>query len=387
MSTLRVQPVGNEIRSASTSSHLAALSLSPASLRQDCGRHDSLRRAVRSRLHLPRGRAGRPRRRTSALAAADVVIVGAPFDGGTSHRPGTRFGPMAIRQACYLPVDGSRPHMALRVDALQDLAVVDAGDVEMYSGDVERVDQRASRRPSTRSPAAGAVPIVLGGDHTIAYPDRHRRRPPPRQRQGVDDPLRRACRHRRHHVRLALRARAADAAADRVRRAARRPVPADRPARLLARARDADLDGRPEHAVLRDDRDRRARARRLPDRGVRRSRSTSATAVFLSVDVDVCDPGHAPGTGTPEPGGLHARAAPRRRTPDLHRAARRRESTSSRCRRRTTTQRSPPTWPTGSASRLCQAWRHDVSAPPTTRPDRCSRAAVVRSRDAPVSAA
>ena len=35
-----------------------------------------------------------------ALPDADVVILGAPFDGGTSHRPGTRFGPQAIRQAC-----------------------------------------------------------------------------------------------------------------------------------------------------------------------------------------------------------------------------------------------------------------------------------------------
>src|SRR5690606_39795819 len=50
----------------------------------------------------------------STLAGADVVIVGAPFDGGTSHRPGTRFGPAAIRQACYLGHDGSRPHLALR---------------------------------------------------------------------------------------------------------------------------------------------------------------------------------------------------------------------------------------------------------------------------------
>src|SRR5579864_6673022 len=72
----------------------------------------------------------------TSYADADVVVVGAPFDGGTSHRPGTRFGPMAIRQACYLPIDGSRPHMALRVDALKDISVVDAGDVEMYSGDV-----------------------------------------------------------------------------------------------------------------------------------------------------------------------------------------------------------------------------------------------------------
>ena len=67
-------------------------------------------------------------------ADADVVILGAPFDGGTSHRPGARFGPMAIRMTDYLPHDASRPSLALRADGLVDLTVVDAGDVEMYSG-------------------------------------------------------------------------------------------------------------------------------------------------------------------------------------------------------------------------------------------------------------
>src|SRR5207248_3983143 len=69
---------------------------------------------------------------------ADVVILGAPFDGGTSHRSGTRFGPQYIRQSCYLPHDGSRPSLALRVDGLQDLTVYDAGDVMLFSGDAER---------------------------------------------------------------------------------------------------------------------------------------------------------------------------------------------------------------------------------------------------------
>src|SRR5215204_6197337 len=73
----------------------------------------------------------------ASFAGADVVVVGAPFDGGTSHRPGTRFGPQAIRSTDYLPHDGSRPSLALRTDGLQDLRVVDAGDVEMYSGDIE----------------------------------------------------------------------------------------------------------------------------------------------------------------------------------------------------------------------------------------------------------
>src|SRR5512144_2712412 len=101
---------------------------------------------------------------------ADVVVVGAPFDGGTSHRPGTRFGPQAIRQACYLAHDGSRPHMALRVDALQDLRVVDAGDVEMFAGDV--MQSIASLEEAVFTVASsGALPLVLGGDHTIALPD------------------------------------------------------------------------------------------------------------------------------------------------------------------------------------------------------------------------
>lgn len=44
---------------------------------------------------------------------AQVVILGAPFDGGTSARSGARFGPMAIRMRDYLPFDGERPSLAL----------------------------------------------------------------------------------------------------------------------------------------------------------------------------------------------------------------------------------------------------------------------------------
>ena len=79
----------------------------------------------------------------TTYADADVVILGAPFDGGTSHRPGTRFGPQAIRTTDYLPHDGSRPSLALRTDALVDLRVYDAGDVEMFAGDIERSLARA----------------------------------------------------------------------------------------------------------------------------------------------------------------------------------------------------------------------------------------------------
>src|SRR3954452_18220696 len=50
---------------------------------------------------------------TAAVSAADVVVVGAPWDGGTSHRPGTRFGPQAIRPTDYLPPHRSPAHLAL----------------------------------------------------------------------------------------------------------------------------------------------------------------------------------------------------------------------------------------------------------------------------------
>ena len=107
----------------------------------------------------------------ATYADADVVILGAPFDGGTSYRSGTRFGPQYIRQTCYLPHDGSRPSLALRVDGLgTDLRVLDAGDVEMYSGDAERSVRDLQAAVATVA-RAGAVPLVLGGDHTIAWPD------------------------------------------------------------------------------------------------------------------------------------------------------------------------------------------------------------------------
>src|ERR1039458_3390798 len=69
----------------------------------------------------------------ASYSTAGAVILGAPFDGGTSHRPGCRFGPQAIRLTDYLPHDGSRPHLALDVDPLMELGVVDVGDVEMLS--------------------------------------------------------------------------------------------------------------------------------------------------------------------------------------------------------------------------------------------------------------
>src|SRR5215469_362510 len=107
---------------------------------------------------------------SASFEGADVVILGAPFDGGTSHRAGARFGPQYIRQTCYLPHDGSRPSLALRADGLRDLRVYDAGDVELFSGDAARSVRDLQQAVYTVT-AAGAMPLILGGDHTITWPD------------------------------------------------------------------------------------------------------------------------------------------------------------------------------------------------------------------------
>ena len=106
----------------------------------------------------------------ASFAGAQAVIVGAPFDGGTSHRSGCRFGPQAIRFTDYLPHDGMRPSLALGIDPLIELAVVDVGDVDMPSGNTDLSCARLESAVETIA-RTGAVPVVLGGDHTIAWPD------------------------------------------------------------------------------------------------------------------------------------------------------------------------------------------------------------------------
>jgi len=236
---------------------------------------------------------------------ADVVIVGAPFDGGTSHRPGTRFGPMAMRQACYLAQDGSRPSLALRVDALRDLRVYDAGDVEMFSGDIER-SILALEDAVFAVASSGAIPVVLGGDHTIALPDATgvaRQLGAGRvsvvhfdahadtgdiefgSLYGHGQPMRRliesgAVRGDRF---LQIGLRGYWPGPSTLDWMAQRRMRSYEMAEVVARGLDECLSEAFGIAV--DDCD----------------------GVFLSVDVDVVDPGMAPGTGTPEPGGLTAR--------------------------------------------------------------------------------
>ncbi|MGI5160561.1 agmatinase [Microbispora sp. CA-102843] len=241
----------------------------------------------------------------AGYADADVVILGAPFDGGTSHRPGARFGPNAIRQTCYLPHDGSRPSLALRVDALKDLRVLDAGDVETYAGDIEG-SLRAIEDAVATIAASGAIPVVLGGDHTIALPDA----------TGVA----------RHHGFGRVSMIHFDAHADTGDIEFGHLHGHGQPMRRLIesgairgdRFLQVGLRGYwPGPEILDWMAGQRMRSYEMTEivaRGLDECLTEAyaialddCDGVYLSVDVDVCDPGHAPGTGTPEPGGLSAR--------------------------------------------------------------------------------
>ena len=99
-----------------------------------------------------------------SLDGVDVAAVGIPFDTATSFRPGARFGPEAIRSASTL----LRPwNPVLEVDVFARRSVIDYGDLDVTPGNAARsADQIAAGLEPVL--AAGAVPIVLGGDHSVA---------------------------------------------------------------------------------------------------------------------------------------------------------------------------------------------------------------------------
>jgi agmatinase len=100
------------------------------------------------------------------LTGADVAIVGAPTDDLVSDRPGTRFGPRAIRAASCPP----GPHLDVKVDAFEELRVVDYGDVPVIPADPART-HAAIEALVGEVLAAGVIPVVLGGDHSVSEPD------------------------------------------------------------------------------------------------------------------------------------------------------------------------------------------------------------------------
>ena len=239
------------------------------------------------------------------FAGADVVIVGAPIDSGTSHRSGAKFGPQAIRGGDYLPHDAERPHLAMRVDSLKELKIFDAGDLLMPPGDLVsslKVLEDATEKISR----AGAVAVVLGGDHSVASADV----------LGIA----------KHRGMGKISMIHFDAHADTGDLQFGALVGHGTPMRRLIdsgavrgdRFLQLGLRGYwPDNETLNWMRDQGMRSYEMTEihhRGMKAVLDESfatltkdCDGVFLSVDIDVVDPGMAPGTGTPEPGGMTSR--------------------------------------------------------------------------------
>ena len=238
------------------------------------------------------------------MAGADVVIVGAPMDDMVTNRPGTRFGPREIRIAYEGGGEPQGWHMDLGVDPFAELKVMDRGDASVMPGDAE-TSHRAIRSAVSEVVAAGAVPIVLGGDHSIAFPDIApvaEALPPgslavvqfdthtdtATQNWGVEwghgTPF-------RHLVDRGI-------------------IPGHRLVQVGIRGY---WPGPDEFSWARDNGVRWHRMEAVVERGIDAvidavlSEIAEADHLFLSVDIDVLDPAYAPGTGTPEPGGVTTR--------------------------------------------------------------------------------
>ena len=235
--------------------------------------------------------------------AVDVAIIGAPFDDAVTHRSGARFGPRAIREAQY--ASGSIHSLQLDVDPYDHLTVVDAGDAHITPAWIERSHAMIYRKVREVA-GTGAIPIILGGDHSITWPAAtaiaELRRPrsigilhfdahadTASESYGVlashGTPMRRLIESGavagRNFVQVGLRGYW---------------PPQETFDWMQAQGLRwhfmREIEERGAEAVIAD---AIAEALDGPD------------AIYVSLDIDVIDPGMAPGTGTPEPGGMLTR--------------------------------------------------------------------------------
>ena len=228
------------------------------------------------------------------LAGVDVAILGAPTDDLVSDRPGTRFGPRAIRAAGCPP----GPHLEAGIDAFAELRVVDFGDAPVLPADPERT--HAAIEALVRSAAdAGTIPVVLGGDHSISEADI-------RAVASVHGPV--GLVHFDTHTDTGSEVFgvARSHGTPMFRLVEQGHVDGARYAQIGLRGYwpgEAEFAWQAERGIasyfMHDVRERGI------EPVVREALAhVGAGPVFVSVDVDVLDPAFAPGTGTPEPGGL-----------------------------------------------------------------------------------
>jgi agmatinase/guanidinopropionase len=233
---------------------------------------------------------------TRDMTGADVAIVGVPFDSGTSHRSGARFGPRKIREMSMMLWGYNNP---LAVAPFKTLRVVDYGDVNVVPVDIEDTYANVEREVSAILDAGVSV-VALGGDHSIALPllRAHAKRHGPLAVVHFDShpdtwdrefglhpyshgtPFRRAIEEElidtRAYIQIGIRG----------------------PTSGQTDLQDTrDLGAR---VITIDE----AMAIGIPAIVAEIRETTGDKKVYVSFDIDAVDPAFAPGTGTPEVGGL-----------------------------------------------------------------------------------
>lgn len=236
--------------------------------------------------------------RRDQVASCDVAVIGIPFDSGVTYRPGARFGPHAVRNATRLL---RAYHPALEVHPFGAQQVADAGDIACNPFDISEAIAQIERGAEEVLASADSL-LSIGGDHTIALPllrAMHRRHGPTAllhfdahldtwdtyfgEPYTHGTPFRRAWEEG-----LLLADRATHVGIRGPLFSAEDLVDDARFGFEIVSAMDVERSG-VDHVA-----------------GAIRERLGDAPT-YVSVDIDVLDPAHAPGTGTPEAGGLTSR--------------------------------------------------------------------------------
>jgi len=252
-----------------------------------------------------------------------AAFVGVPFDTGTTYRPGTRFGPQAVRRisAVYdgYSVDGG-------VDIFEELDFCDAGDVFVIPGNIEKTFDQVSMAVS-HVYSSGAFPVICGGDHSLGYPnvrgvaphidgnvgiihfDRHI----DMQDMDMDERMHTTPWYWTSNAHEDVEFHGTHHDHSHMHDVGLANCP---PKNLVQIGIGGWYGSRPGSEVARERGSSVMTMKDVEELGVHKAAEMAlelawkdAKAVYLSFDIDSIDPGFAPGTGTPEPGGFTPREA------------------------------------------------------------------------------
>ncbi len=253
----------------------------------------------------------------------EAAFVGVPFDTGTTYRPGTRFGPQAVRRISAV-YDGYS--VAGGGDLSEELDICDAGDVFVIPGSIEKTFDQVSMAIS-HIYTSGAFPIICGGDHSLGYPnvrgvaphidgnvgiihfDRHI----DMQDMDMDERMHTTPWYWTSNAHEDVEFHATHHDHSHMHDVGLANCP---PKNLVQIGIGGWYGSRPGSEVARERGSSVMTMKDVEELGVHKAAEMAlelawknAKAVYLSFDIDSIDPGFAPGTGTPEPGGFTPREA------------------------------------------------------------------------------